>query len=74
MEDFAWAFNKVKLGRATSWAKEQKKLNAAFEVNEESIKTRYIALGGKLVADDETVIQQEGSDGRRIVKKEKSKK
>lgn len=47
--DYEWALNKIKLGRAVSWAKDQKKLDAKFEVTEEVVKERYVKLGGKLL-------------------------
>lgn len=45
-----WATNADKFARAVAWVTEQQKAGV-MEINEETVKERYIALGGLVAAD-----------------------
>ena len=53
MIDYIWAHNKIKLQRAFKQLEDEKKVNSSLEINEETVKARYIKLLGLVLTQDE---------------------
>lgn len=66
MTDYSWAINKLKLARAIAFLAEEKKINPATVINEDSIKARYIKMAG-LVGENSVVSPAEPAEPKEEV-------